>query len=372
MTEAALILVIEDDDEARMMYTIMLRSWGYKVLEATNGGEGIKLARRHTPDLILLDVMMPDMDGYTVCEQLRQDPEFGIIPIIFMTALDAVDDRIKAFTNGADDFLTKGQTNYQELHVRIQAALARTQRIRQVSTDKPQQNGLVIGVLSLSGGVGTSGIALNLAAQASTHSNHPTLLMDMAFPVGSLGLWTGVSGSKNTHTLLSRPPAEINVPLINHLSMHHIQGFFLIPTPTAFFNPESIRVDSLQHTLELLRSQNYVVILDLGSPSCTLRCNIPRYCDATVVVSSCDTHAHALAAIALQGLEKMGVPPQTTYLVVNDATNLQPQDPAFGLPRPPDIYIRHRPDFLQMPSLSPVTKLWNLIYESATGATNFT
>ncbi len=364
MAETAHILVIEDDDEARMMYTIMLRSWGYKVSEATNGGEGIKLAQRHKPDLILLDVMMPDMDGYTVCEQLRRNPEFSIIPIIFMTALDAVDDRIKAFATGADDFLTKGQTNYKELHVRIQAALARTQRIHQVTTDAPEQKGLVIGVFSLSGGVGTSGLALNLAAQSVIHSNHPTLLMDLAFPVGSLGLWTGLSGAKNTHTLLSRSPTEINLPLINHYSVHHIQGFFLIPTPNTLFNPADIRADTLFHTLDLLRAQNYVVVLDLGSPSCTLRCNIPQYCDATVIVSSCTEQSRALAGIAMHGLETMGISPKSLHLVLNDVTHLQPQDLSFGLPRSPDIFIRHRPDFLQMPSLSPVTELWNLIYGS--------
>ena len=68
------ILVIEDDDDARMMYGIMLRSWGYEVSEATTGREGIQAAERQPPDLILLDIMMPDMDGYEVCRQLRGRP----------------------------------------------------------------------------------------------------------------------------------------------------------------------------------------------------------------------------------------------------------------------------------------------------------
>ena len=120
------ILVVEDDDDARMMYTIMLRSWGYEITEATTGGEGIRAAQKHKPDLILLDVMMPDMDGYEVCRQLRDDAQFHRVPILFLTALDAMDDRIKGYTLGGDDFLTKGHTDYKELGARIEAALKRT------------------------------------------------------------------------------------------------------------------------------------------------------------------------------------------------------------------------------------------------------
>ena len=109
------ILVIEDDDDARMMYAIMLRSWGYEVVEATTGREGVAASHNSSPDLILLDIMMPDMDGYELCRQLRADPRFHTVPIIFLSALDAMDDRIKGYTLGGDDFITKGQIDYKEL-----------------------------------------------------------------------------------------------------------------------------------------------------------------------------------------------------------------------------------------------------------------
>ncbi|NBD36568.1 MAG: response regulator [Chloroflexi bacterium] len=207
------ILVIEDDDEARMMYVLLLGRWGYEVTEAANGTEGIRLARERRPDLILLDVMMPDMDGYTVCKELRSDKSFQVIPIIFLTALDSIDDRVKAYMTGGDDYLTKGSTGYKELQIRIKAALNRTERIKEMAADERSEaakESLTIGVLSLCGGVGVSTLALNLAHQSALQDTRRTMLLDLALPVGSIGLWTGMTGERHLVKLLSRAPGEVD------------------------------------------------------------------------------------------------------------------------------------------------------------------
>jgi len=103
-----------------------LRSEEYKITIANSGVDGLKTARRSIPDLVILDVIMPGMDGYTVCREMRADPALVNVPVLFLTAKVKDDDRITGFTAGADDYLCK-PFNIDELILRVRAILRRTQ-----------------------------------------------------------------------------------------------------------------------------------------------------------------------------------------------------------------------------------------------------
>lgn len=104
---AAVILCIDDNRDSLNLLEKYLTGVGYTVITAENGRQGLIEARKNKPDLILLDVVMPVMDGYEVCSQLQGDPETAYIPVIFLTALDSEADRTKAFAVGAVDYLVK-------------------------------------------------------------------------------------------------------------------------------------------------------------------------------------------------------------------------------------------------------------------------
>lgn len=103
----ATILIVDDTEFNRQLLSQMLVNQGYKVLEATNGLSAINLADMHTPNLILLDIKMPDMDGYEVCTMLKNNPKTQEIPIIFISGIDNVEERIEAFSVGGIDFINK-------------------------------------------------------------------------------------------------------------------------------------------------------------------------------------------------------------------------------------------------------------------------
>lgn len=124
----AKILVIDDDEAVNQLVTINLELAGYKVISAKDGTSGFAKAKQDQPDLIVLDVMMPDVDGYTVAKRIRENQLIKETPIIMLTALGMLDDKVKGFDIGVDDYLVK-PFEIEELKVRVRALLKRTDKI---------------------------------------------------------------------------------------------------------------------------------------------------------------------------------------------------------------------------------------------------
>src|SRR5271163_4943156 len=118
------ILVVDDEPEAVELLEFNLKQAGYAVTTAGDGAEALKKARTQTPDMIVLDVMLPEMDGFEICKSLRLDSTTSKIPIIMLTAKAAEIDRVLGLELGADDYLTKPFST-RELLLRIKKILSR-------------------------------------------------------------------------------------------------------------------------------------------------------------------------------------------------------------------------------------------------------
>src|SRR6202451_3262211 len=120
---AARLLVVEDEPNILELLPPSLRYAGFDVLTATGGSEAVQAAQRHRPDLIVLDVMLPDMDGFDVVRRLRGGGTR--IPVVFLTARDAMEDKVRGLTLGGDDYVTK-PFSLEEVIARIRSILRRT------------------------------------------------------------------------------------------------------------------------------------------------------------------------------------------------------------------------------------------------------
>ena len=129
------VLVVDDEAPITELLSTALRYMGYEVATAGTGGAALESASKSPPDVVVLDVMLPDIDGFEVCRRLRADGDF--VPVIFLTARDAEEDRVTGFIRGGDDYVTK-PFSLEELTLRISALLRRTK----TSTDQTAEQRL--------------------------------------------------------------------------------------------------------------------------------------------------------------------------------------------------------------------------------------
>jgi diguanylate cyclase (GGDEF)-like protein len=121
------ILVVEDDNDISNMLKIYFDKQGYEVNVAARGNEALDRTRKQLPSVIVLDIMLPDIDGYEVCTRLRRNLRTSHVPIIFLTQRDERSDRIAGLELGADDYITK-PFDIEELRLRVQGAMRRAER----------------------------------------------------------------------------------------------------------------------------------------------------------------------------------------------------------------------------------------------------
>jgi pilus assembly protein CpaE len=267
MTEK--ILIIDDDVDTLRLVGLMLQRQGYEVSAASNGTQGLAKALEDRPDLILLDVMMPDMDGYEVARRLRKNPATVTVPILMFTAKTQLDDKVAGFEVGADDYLTK-PTHPTELQSHVKSLLARSAQ-KEIDPNKfaavpYEHHGYVIGVLSARGGLGVSSLASNLAAGIYSRTQSDVILAELTPGQGTIGSDFGYQNQKGLTELLQGSVAEITREKVESSLTPHNSGLKLL---LASENPRDVtltsQVKNYESLVASLSTLARFVVLDLGN-----------------------------------------------------------------------------------------------------------
>lgn len=285
------ILVVDDDIDSLKLIGLMLQRNGYEVIAASAGNQALTKAASERPDLIILDIMMPDMNGYEVCRRLRKNPETQRIPIIMFTAKTLIDDKVAGFEAGADDYLTK-PTHPAELASRVKAILSRN------TAPRPQQQvakGTVIGVIGVKGGVGTTTVALNIAAARLAAGETP-VIADFRLGMGTIGLSIGLGRAHGMANVLARTADEIRPRAIeSELAVHPSGLRGLLSSARATEAQAVFSVESAVAVIRALRGVGKPAIVDLGAGLTTLNLRLLREVDQLVVVIDPMTTTLAMA-----------------------------------------------------------------------------
>lgn len=125
------ILIVDDNKTVRTLLGLNLRKANYEVIEADNGLDGLSVANAEKPDLVISDILMPQMDGFEFCKRVRETSEIPMVPFIFLTSIDQVATEVRGFRTGADDYLIKSNIKKEDLLAKVDALLAKSDDFKQ-------------------------------------------------------------------------------------------------------------------------------------------------------------------------------------------------------------------------------------------------
>jgi pilus assembly protein CpaE len=281
------ILVVDDDIETLRLVGLMLQRQGYQIVAASNGQQALQMAKMEKPDLVLLDVMMPDMDGYEVTRQLRLDAVTSSVPIIMFTAKSQVDDKVTGFEAGADDYLTK-PTQPRELFAHVKAVLARGTKMRPTTQEVARigEKGHVVGILAAKAGLGASTLALNLAISLYTRLQKDICLAEFRPGEGNIGLDLGYNRPEGLVRLLEKKPKEITFADVqNALVMHSSSGVRILMSS---YQPTDVQYVTASENFEAITSHlihmGAFTLLDLGPGLSPTTEKVLPHCDELLVL----------------------------------------------------------------------------------------
>ena len=259
------ILAVDDDAVNRKVVSVTLSKAGYEVLTAQNGPEALEQVDDIQPNLIILDVMMPGMDGYQVCRRLRLKPSFARLPIMMLTANDTLEQKIKGFEAGADDYMVK-PFQPAELQARVQALLRRASAPQKYQAVQAESK--VIALFSLRGGVGISTLATNLAVSLAQIWALPTVLVDVALTCGQSALMLNLPLRNSLANLAHIPLEEFDANLVDQVLLSHPTGLRVLAAPPDPEQGDLIKGEHITRVLQLLMERNHYLILDLPHDFC--------------------------------------------------------------------------------------------------------
>ena len=316
----ARILVVDDNADLLQMIRMLLEErGGHEVILSAEGEDGLAKARANPPDLAIIDVMMPGMNGYEVCRQLRQNPATAQIPIIILTARGQPVDREAALASGADDYIAKPVTMAELL-----------ERVNRLLTGKITRRpaGGTIAVLSLRGGVGVTTLAVNLAVTLARSSPDQVCLADLSPSSGHGALQLGLRPDPNWSALALLTTGPGSATIRNYL-LAHPSGVHLLASPFVPVVGGGLPREMVLAVLRALRESFLYVVADLPAMLTDGVMAMVENADVILLVTAADPAALQTTVGTLQVLKPQA---SKVHLVLN-RTGPDPTPPVDALQR---------------------------------------
>ncbi len=339
----ARILVIDDDSHTLRLIEFALTKAGHTVVTASRGIEGLQKAFQAPPDLAVIDLMMPQMDGYEVCRRLRQNEQTAETPILVFTARIQEIDRQAALEAGANEFLTKTATP-GELVSQVEALLA-----GKVSGPGAQARpGQAIALFSLRGGVGVSSLAVNLAVALARQPHQKVALLDLCFLSSSVPLMLNVR-PKFILAELSREETPISLDSLEKYMMAHSSGVKVLSTVLSPARAAPLSAQTTEHVLSVLKGGFNYIIIDTPSSLDDMTLTALRASAQILLILVPEVTSVQAAVLTLQTFRSLGLADEAIVPVVNHIFakgGLSLGTIQSALKRPVKAVIPHEPELL--------------------------
>ena len=253
------ILIVDDEAPLRFLLSKQLTRAGFNVETAADGAAALAVAAETTLDAIVLDVVMPGLDGFEVCRRLKDDPRTAAVPVVFLSASCSGDFRRRAFRLGGADFLAK-PFQVEELQAYFHALLGDAPAAR------PTVAGRIVSVIGADRSAGSAAAAARLAESDALRGGNPVMLIDLELPAGAIGARLQLAGGPNVRVLLHDTGEPVTRKAIGLVAQRVHFGLEVIPAP---FTPSALGHDEpdaqrLGDMLDVLTASGYYVVLHLS------------------------------------------------------------------------------------------------------------
>jgi len=305
------ILLVDDDPVLLKTLGLAFHRAGYEVVVALDGPEALRKAEEKPPELIILDIMLPGMDGFEVCRRLRQLPGIEHVPIIMLSALGRVEDKLTGFSAGADDYLVKPVAP-QEMLTRVQVLLARSARLMEVRRHAQSH---ILAFIGVKGGVGTTTLAVNVALIAARNGQR-TVLIDLHPEGGLAAVQLGQVPRASLEDLIQHPADSIDEKLLERHLLPHRTGLRILPAPLVpRKNPNGLSPQHVHAILSQLTQHANRVIVDLPALLSPMTWATLQRANRIALVTEADSIAIGAARRWLELLEAEGIVRSIVHIV---------------------------------------------------------
>lgn len=255
---SATVLIIDDDPVFLEMLSFVLEHGGFRAMAAYNGADGIKMLTSEPVDVVILDVMLPDMDGFETCRRIRSIPSVRDVPILMLSARTQVTDKLSGFESGADDYVAK-PADPKEVMARLKALLARAKRA-------PAPTGRVLTFVGAKGGVGTTTTALNVAT-ALCNGEHKVLYLELQGYGASAPWLLALETAESLQELMAPEGFRLTMAALQSCILEIESGLHYLPGLPNSVAPEPMRPGSLSDAIALLQQEYGIIVVDVGIAS---------------------------------------------------------------------------------------------------------
>jgi pilus assembly protein CpaE len=312
------VLLIDDEQFYFKLLQKALKEAEYKLEYARSGSEGLAKIPTFEPEMLIVDLKLPELDGFQILERLRKDPKFSYIPVIVITSKDELSEKLRAFELGADDYLVK-PFQPEELVARmgILARRGRAMQIAQKGTTKATEASVVT-VHSLRGGLGCSSIAVNLGLAFQKLWGKQTLLIDSVLTAGQVALMLDAKPTATWENLVGVKTENIDDVVVSEIMCSHKSGIGYIASPRYPIAADTFTHETLKVLIEEIKRHNDFVVVDTSHDFSDLTIHMLTMSSTILLVMAPEMASLRTSMSALEIYDRLGITLDKVKIVLNN------------------------------------------------------
>ncbi|HLO13474.1 MAG TPA: response regulator [Anaerolineales bacterium] len=312
------VLLIDDEPFYFKLLRKSLNEAEYQLEYAKSGGEGLSKIPSFEPEMLIVDLKLPEMDGFEILERLRRDPKFAYIPVIVITSKDELSEKLKAFELGADDYLVK-PFQPEELVARM-GILARRGRAMQIAQKETPNvtSATMITVHSLRGGLGCSSLVVNLGLAFNKLWGKQTLLIDSVLTAGQVALMLDAKPTATWENLVGIETEHLDDAIVGEIMCAHKSGIRYIASPRYPIAADTFTNEALRALLEKIKSHNDFIVVDTSHDFSDITIQMLNLSSTIMLVMAPEMASLRTTMSAMEIYDRLGIPLDKVKIALNN------------------------------------------------------